>query len=155
MPNPAPGARTLRPAPSVRALYRLIFLILVALVAIEVALALRGVQLHQQATESQSRRYESLRVAMDLRQSSDDLTRMARTYVVTADPIFEHFYNDILGIRDGTQPRPVDFGDVYWDFASATRERAPAGRAAISLDERMRQVGIVPAELAKLAEAKR
>ena len=115
---------------SVRALYRLIFGILVVLVGTEVLLAFRGVQLHRAAAESQARRYESLRVAMDLRQSSDDLTRMARTYVVTADPVFEQFYNDILDIRDGRAPRPVDFGDVYWDFVSATRLREPSARPA-------------------------
>ena len=125
---------------SVRSLYRIIFAVLVVLVALEVTFAFHGIQLHRQAAERQSRRYESLRVAMDLRQSSDDLTRMARTYVVTADPVFEQFYNDILDIRDGRVARPVDFGDVYWDFVSATRQRAPARRPAIALDERMREL---------------
>jgi signal transduction histidine kinase/CheY-like chemotaxis protein/HAMP domain-containing protein len=140
---------------SVRSLYRLIFAVLVVLVALEVTFAFHGIQLHRKAEESQSRRYESLRVAMDLRQSSDDLTRMARTYVVTTDPVFEQFYNDILDIRDGRVARPVDFGDVYWDFVSATRQRAPARRPAIGLEERMRELGIAPAEFAKLDEAKR
>ena len=33
--------------------------------------------------------YKSLVLAQELRQSSDDLTRMARTYVITGNPKFE------------------------------------------------------------------
>ena len=34
--------------------------------------------------------YKSLVLAQELRQSSDDLTRMARTYVITGNPKFEN-----------------------------------------------------------------
>ena len=45
-------------------------------------------------------RYTSFLAADELRQSSDDLTRMARTYVVTGDPKFEHMYWQTLAIRN-------------------------------------------------------
>jgi hypothetical protein len=40
-----------------------------------------------------SRRYSSYLLADELRQSSDDLTRMARTYVLTGDPVYRRPMN--------------------------------------------------------------
>jgi len=58
-------------------------------------------------------RYESFRLADKLRQSSDDLTRMARTHVVTGDPRYEEYFTRIIAIRDGAAPRPRNYGDIY------------------------------------------
>ena len=55
---------------------------------------------------AQADRYESYRLAHELRASSDELTRMARTYVVTGDPAYERAYWSILDVRNGVQPRP-------------------------------------------------
>ena len=57
--------------------------------------------------DAQNRRFLSYQLADELRQSSDDLTRMARTYVVTGDPVYEEYFQRILGIRDGSVPRPT------------------------------------------------
>jgi hypothetical protein len=45
--------------------------------------------------------YKSLILAHELRQSSDDLTRMARTYVITGNSRFEEQYKTVLDIRNG------------------------------------------------------
>ena len=50
-------------------------------------------------------RYESYRLANELRRSSDELTRLARTYVVTADPAYERQFWQVLAVRNGTEPR--------------------------------------------------
>jgi len=42
-----------------------------------------------------------LSIADQLRQSSDDLTQMARAFVVVGDPRFKKYYQHILDIRDG------------------------------------------------------
>lgn len=55
---------------------------------------------------AQADRYESYRLAHELRASSDELTRMARTYVVTGDPAYERAYWSILDVRNGVKPRP-------------------------------------------------
>ncbi|TSA48420.1 MAG: hypothetical protein D4R48_05455, partial [Nitrosomonadales bacterium] len=39
-------------------------------------------------------RHQSFLLADELRQSSDDLTKMARTYVVTGDPAYKKHYQD-------------------------------------------------------------
>ncbi len=55
---------------------------------------------------AQDNRYASYRLANELRQSSDALTRLARTYVVTGDPAYEREYWHILAVRNGEAPRP-------------------------------------------------
>jgi len=55
--------------------------------------------------ESYEKRFESYQRVVELRQSSDDLTRLARTYVVTADKKYEDMYWDILAVRSGKKAR--------------------------------------------------
>jgi len=76
---------------------------------------------------------ESLMLAAELRLSSDDLTRLARTYVVTNDKHYEKAYWQVLDIRNGKSPRPD-------------------GRQA-SLRSLMEGAGFVSAEFAKMKEA--
>ena len=101
-----------------------------------------------------SLRYDSYLLADELRQSSDDLTRMARTYVITGDAKFERMYWEILAIRNGQAPRPRHYERIYWDLiAGGTTLQPDQGAARISLRTRMEQLGFTPSELAKLAEA--
>ena len=100
-------------------------------------------------------RNTTTRLAGELRQSSDDLTRMARTYVSTGDVRFKDYYFRILAIRGGQWPRPVTYGQVYWDFVTAShRYPAVPDGPAIALIERMRQAGFSLDELALLQTAK-
>lgn len=62
----------------------------------------------KQIDRANNLRHQSFLLADELRQSSDDLTRMARTYVVTGHPVYQQRYQAILDIRDGQQPRPED-----------------------------------------------
>jgi methyl-accepting chemotaxis protein len=55
---------------------------------------------------AQANRYESYRLAQELRRSSDELTRLARTYVITGEPAYETEYWHILAVRNGESPRP-------------------------------------------------
>jgi len=52
--------------------------------------------------------FHSYLLADELRQSSDDLTRLARSFVVTGDPEFEREYWAVLDIRNGKLPRPIE-----------------------------------------------
>lgn len=60
--------------------------------------------------------YKSLILADELRQSSDDLTRMARTYVITGNSMYEEQYKTVLAIRNGELPRPKRYNGIFWDF---------------------------------------
>ncbi|MGE8185908.1 methyl-accepting chemotaxis protein [Pseudomonas sp. NPDC086278] len=98
-------------------------------------------------------RYESYLLADELRQSSDDLTRLARTYVVTADPEYERQYLHILDIRNGKAPRPQEYQRIYWDFVAAGNAKPRPDGPAISLDELMKKAGFAESEFVKLQQA--
>jgi len=66
--------------------------------------------------EAQLRRHHSYLLADELRQSSDDLTRFARTYAITGDLRFKRYFEEVLAIRGGTIPRPVGYEGIYWDL---------------------------------------
>ncbi|SPP64260.1 methyl-accepting chemotaxis protein [Nitrospira lenta] len=54
---------------------------------------------------AQVNRYESYLLADELRQGSDDLTRLARTYVITGNEKHEAEYFNILAVRNGVATR--------------------------------------------------
>lgn len=93
-------------------------------------------------------------LADELRRSSDDLTRMVRTYVVTSDPLYKQHYQEILDIRDGRKPRPLAYGDIYWDLVLADDQRPRPLGPAVALLQLMRVAGFTDEEFATLAQAK-
>jgi len=99
-------------------------------------------------------RQRSILLAEELRQSSDDLTRMVRTYAVTGNPLYKKHYQEILDIRDGRQARPEDYQSIYWDLVLADDQRPRPLGQAVPLLELMRQAGFTAEEFSKLAEAK-
>jgi len=100
-------------------------------------------------------RVRSYWLAQELRQSSDDLTHMVRSYVITGDPLFKQHYQEILDIRDGLKPRPQDYQNIYWDLVPADDRRPrPFSGQSISLLDLMRQAGFSEQEFARLAQAK-
>jgi len=139
---------------SVRMIYLLVFSALLLLLAGQILVMGLGADTRQSMIETSERRYLSYKLADELRQSSDDLTRMARTYVVTGDPIYEAFFTDILAIRNGEQARPEHYDRVYWDFATARRERPSATGPAVPIETRMREMRFTQAEFGLLSEAR-
>ncbi|MBI2277892.1 MAG: response regulator [Dechloromonas sp.] len=109
----------------------------------------------KQIDQANEQRIRSFWLAQELRQSSDDLTRMVRSYVITGDPLFKQHYQEILDIRDGLKPRPLDYQNIYWDMVLADDRRPrPSGGQNISLLDLMRQAGFSEPEFAKLTQAK-
>lgn len=100
-------------------------------------------------------RHRSFMLTSELRQSSDDLTRMARTFTVTADPRFKNAYHTIVGIRDGKLPRPQGYASIYWDTVLVDGE-APSATVErpVALLDLMREAEFTPQELNYLAQAK-
>ena len=109
---------------------------------------------NEQINDATQRRYESYLLADELRQSSDDLTRLARTYVVSGDPAWAGQYQEILDIRDGRKPRPAHYERIYWDFRAAGGT-PPVTATSVPLQELMKRVGFTPQEFDKLDQAKR
>jgi len=70
-------------------------------------------------------RYQSFLLADELRQTSDDLTRMMRLYVESGNPRYKGYYQTILAIRNGNKERPANYRRIYWDFVLAKTKPAP------------------------------
>jgi signal transduction histidine kinase/DNA-binding response OmpR family regulator/HPt (histidine-containing phosphotransfer) domain-containing protein/HAMP domain-containing protein len=105
------------------------------------------------ATGAEARRSESLRLAYELRQTSDDLTRMARGYVATGQPRYLTWFREILAIRAGTAPRPDGYDQIYWDFVSDTGVRPTPFGPPVSFATLAARAGFSPEELRLLASA--
>ncbi|WPN44537.1 ATP-binding protein [Pseudomonas sp. P8_241] len=105
------------------------------------------------AREASEKRYRSFLLADELRRSSDELTRLARTYVVTANPEFEREYLKIIEIRNGKAPRPKDYHRIYWDYVAAGQAQPRPDGEAVALKVLMEQEGFTDEEFAKLNEA--
>ncbi|MCP4141514.1 MAG: sensor domain-containing diguanylate cyclase [Chloroflexi bacterium] len=108
-------------------------------------------------TETQKRRFDSYKLAEELRRSSDQLTRMARSYVATGDERFKEYFEIIADIRDGKKARPENYDETFWDYVteefdfekfSSTPDRK------ISLLSMMEELHFTDDELSLLAEAK-
>jgi diguanylate cyclase (GGDEF)-like protein/PAS domain S-box-containing protein len=112
------------------------------------------VHTEKQIDRANELRLHSYLLASELRQSSDDLTRMVQTYVATGNPIYKQHYLEILDIRDGRKPRPVEAYNVYWDLVTGNDVRPRPFGSATPLMELMREAGFSDEEFAKLAEAK-
>jgi signal transduction histidine kinase/CheY-like chemotaxis protein len=138
---------------SIRTTFLLIFASMLGLM-MTLLWAVNRVVDHQRAVAAaETRRYESYQLADELRQSSDDLTRMVRTYVISGDPAYEGYFQRILAIRNGEVPRPEGYGGIYWDFVTATGEEPRSVGRTISLQQLMRERDFTDAEFRKLREA--
>ena len=106
---------------------------------------------YQKATikleDAYNMQYKSLILADELRQSSDDLTRMARTYVITGNPMFEEQYKTVLAIRNGELPRPKRYNGIFWDFLTLEGIKPLLDGEKIPLRELMKNANFPESEL--------
>ncbi len=102
-------------------------------------------------------RYLSYQAADELRQSSDDLTRLARLYVISKDSEPEQAkeylreYNAILDIRNGKVPRPINYNLIFWNLAAVEGKNPRADSDVTkSLTDIMIELGFNDEEFALL-----
>jgi PAS domain S-box-containing protein len=135
-------------------LSKLFYLVTASLIfLLALCVGLRYVE-QRELNRAQDIRYRSFLIADELRQSSDDLTRMARAYVDTGDPRFERYFWEILAIRNGELERPPHYERSYWDLVIGDPDFQPSpGGSKVSLRREMIKLGFTSGELAKLNEA--
>ncbi len=138
---------------SIRNIFAAIFLLSLALSIVSLLALFRVATKQAEANQVTETRFQSYLLADELRQSSDDLTRLARTYVVTGDASYEQQYMDILDIRNGKKPRPAHYERIYWDFVAAGMPVPASTGPSVPLAELMRKAGFSEQEFAKLQEA--
>jgi len=97
--------------------------------------------------------YNSLLLAQELRQSSDDLTRMARTYVITGNSMFETQFKTVLDIRNGVIPRPKRYKGIFWDFYTLNNKEPLFDGEKVSLRELMKRANFSNTELGLLIQS--
>ncbi|MGF1742363.1 GGDEF domain-containing protein [Vibrio profundum] len=89
------------------------FIVIAYLVAL-LAISYKINALHYEVKEALANTQYAQQLANDLLQSSEDLTRMSRTYVSTGDPMYKQAFLTVLKIRNGVAPRPTNYSPVYW-----------------------------------------
>ena len=139
---------------SVRSIFLLIFFVFTGLLGSLVFVSYLSAQNQKELAASEIRRFESYKLADELRQSSDELTRLARTYVVTGNPVYEQYFHDVLAIRNGEKPRPKNYERIYWDFVVATGKKPTSDGKRVSLQILMQEMNFTAKEFAKLDESR-
>jgi diguanylate cyclase (GGDEF)-like protein/PAS domain S-box-containing protein len=109
--------------------------------------------IQQDLVRSEEHRFRSYMLAIELFQSSEDLTRMARSYVTTGNQVYEKRYFEILDIRNGKLPRPSSYAVTYWNLAGLGKGGAVAPGEVVPLQELMRREGFTQQEFALLKES--
>lgn len=103
--------------------------------------------------QAYEQKYRSYLLANELRQSSDNLTKMVRTFVATHDEKYVEVYNEIVDIRAGKKPRPENYEGIYWENILAGQPAPSAKGQPIALLDMMKQAGFTEQELALLARS--
>ena len=132
----------------------LFFVIIILLLMTVILLMWYRLSLQQKLTEAEKQHFESYRLAVQLKGTADQLTRLIRTYSLTGNPHYLEFYKHILNIRSGKEPRPDNYGLLFWDLVDFDREYKPLPGKKIPLSTLLKKAHIQPAELQKLQEAK-
>lgn len=87
-------------------------------------------------------------LADTMRQTSDDLTKMVRSYVATEDEVYKKYFEEILDIRAGTISRPEEYYKVYWDLVLSEGGRLPRlSKTPISFIDMLKQTNLTNLEL--------
>ncbi len=134
--------------------FSLYLLLSAGLAALLAALFTLYVSAQLQVNRANEQRYRSYLLADELRQSSDDLTRVIRAYASTGDPVYKQRFQDILDIREGRKPRPENPERPYWDLVLGHGPLPRPNQQAIPLLQLMREAGFTRQEFDKLALAK-
>ena len=140
---------------TVKRLSSLIAALLVTSIAAVAAAALLYISATSELHRAHQQKYQSYLLADELRQSSDDLTRLARTFAVTGETRYRSQYWEVLAIRNGEMARPQEYWRIYWDFVAAGNPEPRPAYRAIALQDLMREAGFTEAEFALLAEAQK
>jgi methyl-accepting chemotaxis protein len=140
---------------SLKKLFLILFGIQLVLVAATGVVTLMLFQNQGNLNSARETQFQSYLLADELRQSSDDLTRLARAFVATGSAEYEREYWTILDIRNGKAPRPIEYNRIYWDFVAATGQKPRGDGETIALQELMKKEGFTQEEFAKLTEAQK
>lgn len=126
--------------------------IAIALIALAAYLFWQGMLNEEAIAETWHTREELHELGAEMRQSWEDQSHMARTYAQTGDERYRQWYQEVVDIREGRAPRPIDYHLVYWDVVTGEGER-PRGHLEAEpepLIALMQRTGLTEAEVEML-----
>lgn len=126
-----------------------IFLLIIAILTM--AYWIKSTSYKLSAVESD--RYQMIVYADVLRQSSDDLSKFARLYVVSGNKTYKDTYYNILDIRNGAKKRPLNYQNVYWDIMEPERSNRHPLQNKKALSEILKGLAYDKTEYKNLQEA--
>lgn len=138
---------------SIRKLYFLVFILALIFLSLLAFVNAQEERLGRTLIASEQNRFVSARVAQLLKESSDQLTMMARLYAATGKREYLANFNEILDIRFGKSPRPVDYGITYWDQILGKLKKPSTYGSAKSFYSIVHSLSLTPNESALLATA--
>ena len=150
------AAGTRQRAPTIREVISYVLVVTMIAIAALALVANHQRQLVKELRAAQATRVASLELVERLIRSSNELTRMARLYVSTRDPLYRDYFQRILDIRAGRAPRPLHYDSGYWDRAIARGSEAEAPQGtAISVMALMQGLNFTDEELELFAVGER
>jgi len=133
--------------------YKLFTVTITLLLVITAIASFYALKIQNDIIQSEQHRLRSLLLAYELFQSSEDLTRMARSYVATGNPVYEEHYYAILDIRNGKRPRPANYEATYWHLTGVGKSKSMPHEQPVALQELMRREHFTDEEFALLKES--
>ncbi len=118
---------------SISGIARLTVVLAVTITAVLFALTIAQQRAADDRTTAETRHLRAVELAQRVRQSSDDLTMMARLHVTTGEPRYRRYFNEILSVRAGLLGRPRAEETSYWAFVLADRPPTIDRTARISV----------------------
>ena len=133
---------------------RIVFALALLMLVVSAVFLANFLSLREAQQKTWRSRNAALTFADRLRQTSDDLTRMVRLYAVNGDPLYREYFDEILAIRNGEAPRPVDYFAVpYWDIVLNSGERFGEQGEAVSIRALANRAGLLEDEIAQIERA--
>ncbi|MEB0137192.1 ATP-binding protein [Actimicrobium sp. CCC2.4] len=110
-------------------------------------------QSYDSVVTAQAHRQDAISLAEKLKEDTEQLTSLVRTYTSTGEARYLTYYYDILAIREGDKPQPASYDSgAYWDsvIAGTTVHKMPVQGLRISFSGRMKSLGFSPDEFKAL-----
>lgn len=140
---------------SIRQILVALTVAITVLLALLVTAAIAESEAGEALAKAYARREAAQRLVAELRQGADDLTRLARSFVLTGDAEYERQYHAVAEIRDGRRPRPEHYERIYWDLVDAEgRPPRPDSTVIVALSELMQQAGFSREEMDAVAKVR-
>ncbi len=124
---------------------------LVVLIGILLSILIRNSNQLKLVEDNKSR---SLDLANELRNSSDDFTKMIRLYTITGDSIYQQYFHYIADILNGKIKHPANYRFSYWDRVLAGEEQLKFDGEKYSIESKMFELGFSDNEREMLTNAK-